>query len=85
MTIAMLAQVWRAMYSKRLTAFFSLCSRVRVRDAAASGFRGEDTAGVLSLSSFGIAVGAGFAGGAEFAAGCWAISAILIQEALLLH
>jgi len=79
MTIAMLAQVWRAMYSKRLTAFFSLCSRVRVRDAAASGFRGEDTAGVLSLSSFGIAVGAGFA------AGCWAISAILIQEALLLH
>ena len=59
--------------AKRLeeyTAFFSLCSRVRVRDAAASGFKGEDTAGVLSFSSFGIAVGAGLAD-------CCAISVIL--------
>ena len=42
-----------------ITAFFSLCSRVRVRDAAASGFNGEETAGVLSFSSLGIAEGVG--------------------------
>ena len=39
------------------TAFFSLCSRVRVRDMAASGFRGDDTAGVVSFSNFGTAEG----------------------------
>ena len=43
------------------TAFFSLCSRVRVRDAAASGFSGEETAGVFSFSSLGSAAAVGTA------------------------
>lgn len=45
-----------------LAAFFSLCSRVRVREAAVSGFRGEDTAGVCSSSNLGMAEGGGFEG-----------------------
>jgi len=51
-----------------LAAFFSLCSRVRVRKAAVSGFKGEDTAGVCSSSSLGIAMVVEFAGWSDSSA-----------------
>lgn len=55
-----------------LTAFFSRCSRVRVREAAASGLSGDDTAGMCSSS-----MRAAGSAGAELVGSC-DISAMVV-------
>ncbi len=55
------------------TAFFSRCSRVRVREAAASGFNGDETAGICSSS-----MRAAGSGAAELVGSC-GVSAIVVS------